>query len=166
MKRDPQKIREWRARSQPLKAGKQLQASGTIARRSSVPKVNRERKARRKAEGLVYGPYHRATTRLPCIGVTFGWEPLTVLAHRCSFFSDRPGIESHHVVHVGTGGKDEENTVPVCPGLHDLIHGHTWSITRRVVERSILRGRTLDSIALELAPQIREVMRREEEALP
>jgi hypothetical protein len=78
-------------------------------------RVNAKRRAQRESEGLVYGELHEWTKRQACI---LEDHP----EHVCQFFSDRRAIESHHVRSVGSGGQDENNTLPVDPGLHDSFH--------------------------------------------
>jgi hypothetical protein len=146
LKRDPDKLAAWRERSRRLNKSSSLNRGGKIA------PVNQARKARRKEAGDVYGPYHRTVASFSCIGRG------SVKHIVCESFPGRAPIESHHVRSVGAGGKDEENTVPVCPALHDMIEGKVWGWTRSRVEREILNGRKLDEIAIEIAPRVRERM--------
>lgn len=79
-------------------------------------RVNAKKRAMRESEGLVYGPLHQWTKRLPC--VLAGHE-----LHVCEFYADRRVIESHHAVEtVGAGGQDRNNCLPCCPALHDEFH--------------------------------------------
>lgn len=85
-----------------------------------IAKVNKARQERREREGLVYGPIHDFVKSQPCVLV--GNQH-----HRCGFFADRPRIESHHIKAVGAGGQDENNTVSVCPVLHDELESKPLS---------------------------------------
>lgn len=128
MDRDPDKLRAWQRRSKPLqvkkglKPGKPLQRSSPQGgkhppkRRKPIAPRNKERIARRKAKGDVYGPYYQAVKALNRCWLA--GHP----KHRCRFFARRRGIEGDHLKTVGSGGKDENNVWPVCPGLHDLRH--------------------------------------------
>lgn len=78
-------------------------------------KVNQRRRAKRESDGLVYGDLHEWTKRQPCI---LADHP----DHACAFYPDRKNVESHHVKSIGSGGKDENNTVPLCPRGHDEAH--------------------------------------------
>lgn len=80
-----------------------------------MPRFNAKRRAQREAEGRVYGPLHEWTRRQPCILFD---RP----GHVCHFPLGRRFIESHHVKSVGSGGEDENNTLPVDPILHDEFH--------------------------------------------
>lgn len=112
---------------------------------SSIPQVNRKRKAKRKAEGLVYGWYHREVKRRQCIG----WgHP----HHACEVMGPRRNIEGHHVTSVGAGGKDRGNEVPVCPKLHDQVEGKVWGWSRSRVEKML--GVGLREIAREIEDDI------------
>jgi len=84
-----------------------------LQRRSPIPKVNRKRRAKRKAGGEVYGPYYVKIANLrTCVGQR-GEVP-----HRCVYFDDRRP-EAHHLKKVGSGGRDASNCIDVCHGMHD-----------------------------------------------
>lgn len=78
-------------------------------------KVNAKRRAQRESEGLVYGEIHLFTKRLPCV-------LSDVDGHVCDFYPNPSGCDSHHVRSVGSGGQDENNTVPMCGAAHDEVH--------------------------------------------
>lgn len=82
---------------------------------SPLPKVNKERRARREAEGLVYSEHHHWIMRQPC---ELRDHPL----HQCGTFPERHPIEGHHLKHVGNGGEDRANEIPCCPVGHDFLH--------------------------------------------
>lgn len=75
-------------------------------KRAPLPRVNRARKAKRKAEALVYGPYHEWVGTQPCL---LKRNPL----HIC-----RGVTKGHHLIRVGNGGRDEGNEVPLCEIAH------------------------------------------------
>lgn len=81
-----------------------------------LPKVNKERRARRESKGRVYGELHRWTMRQPCILASEN------VIHQCKSYPGRGFIESHHVKSVATGGEDYNNTLPVCAAGHDEFH--------------------------------------------
>lgn len=113
-KRRARQLREWQARSKPLARTSTLERSGKLERRAELPPVNRERKARRRTEDLVYGSHHFWIRTLPCCLIG---HP----EHRCGYYPDRPGNEGHHLRTVGAGGRDRNNEVPACPVGHDEL---------------------------------------------
>lgn len=82
-----------------------------LVRRTRINPVNRDRRAKRQAEGKVYGEYHRYVSEQPCI-LAFNPE-----GSQC--FGDTVG---HHVETVGHGGEDEGNEVSLCVQHHDEVH--------------------------------------------
>lgn len=81
-----------------------------MERTAELPKVNRERKKRRKETGQVYGSFYRWTKGRPCILAGHA-------GHDC-----RGAIDGHHVKSVGAGGKDAENITPMCRAAHAEVH--------------------------------------------
>jgi len=77
---------------------------GEIKRSTPMPRENRKRKQKRAVEGLVYGPYHRWIETLPC--------------HIAGKHTCGGRIVGHHVKHVGNGGQDYGNEVPLCSDAH------------------------------------------------
>lgn len=74
-----------------------------------LPRVNRRRRKKRAAAGLVYGPhYHWAKSSGPCL---LAGSP----GHTCT-----GPIDAHHVETVGHGGVDANNVVRLCRGAHRL----------------------------------------------
>lgn len=90
----------------------------------------------------VYGPIFKACRHMPCI---LRSHP----DHDCWGY-----VTGHHVKRVGAGGKDENNVVPVCVHLHNLVHGQVWGTT----ERDIVRDYDLDlqALAIETTRKILE----------
>lgn len=84
-----------------------------LTRTSELPKFNRRRKAKRKAENKVYGTYYVTIANLTtCVGQR-GRVP-----HQCCYdLTRRP--EAHHLHKVGNGGQDAANCVDVCHRMHD-----------------------------------------------
>lgn len=80
-----------------------------------MARFNAEKRARRMSEDRVYGSLHFFTKRLPCVLAD-------VPDHVCDFYPNLSGCESHHVRSVGSGGEDENNTVPLCGAAHDEVH--------------------------------------------
>lgn len=81
----------------------------TLKARKRLNPINRKRQAKRKAEGKVYGPYHRWISD----------------HHGCAVFS--PGdcygdVAGHHLKTVGAGGEDAGNEIPLCAKHHTEIH--------------------------------------------
>lgn len=98
-----------------------LRSYEELQRRSPLPKVNRRRKAKRKAEAKIYGPYYVRIANLPsCVGQR-GAAP-----HRCIYFDDRRP-EAHHLKKVGSGGRDASNCLDVCHGMHDRFESQPLS---------------------------------------
>lgn len=87
---------------------KRMDRGERIERRAEMPKSNAKRAEKRKAEGLVYGPYHQWIKTLPC---TLASDP----RHEC-----KGKVEGHHLHRVGNGGVDAENEIPLCEGGHTL----------------------------------------------
>ena len=85
-----------------------------------MARVNESRRARREEEGRVYGPVHEYVKSLSCD--VAGRQRRDGTIHVCAFYEDRPNVESHHVKHVGSGGEDFNNTLPLCPKAHDEAH--------------------------------------------
>jgi len=102
-------------RRAPLKADPAKARAWADASRKELPAVNKERRKRRADAGLVYGPYHRWIKQQPC---ALAGHP----RHRCGYYEDRPGVEGHHLKHVGNGGQDRDNELPLCPVGHDHAH--------------------------------------------
>jgi len=113
-------------------------------------RFNPERRARREAEGRVYGELHQWTKRQPCILAGHA-------DHTCQFYADRKGVESHHVKSIGSGGEDENNTLSCCPGLHDSFH--RLGLTRMCE----VHGMDFRSLACEYTAQFYREQRQEEE---
>lgn len=86
----------------PLKRGKPL------SRSTPINPVNRKRKVKRKAEGEVYGPYHRWVSEQGCCVFTVG---------EC--YGE---VKGHHLKTVGAGGKDAGNETPLCSAHHTELH--------------------------------------------
>lgn len=78
-------------------------------------KVNEDRQRRREEADLVYGTHHEWIKTLPC-------DLDGRQGHTCRYYDDRPRVEGHHIKHVGSGGEDRNNEVPLCPGGHDEAH--------------------------------------------
>lgn len=86
-----------------------------LKRSRGLNPVNRERRKRRRVDGdtgvkHTYGSYHRWIQTRPC------WirhHP----DHDCG-----GGGSGHHVRHVGNGGKDPANEVPLCEPAHQELH--------------------------------------------
>lgn len=89
--------------------------NSTLRSGGPLPRVNKERRARRESDDLVYGTHHAWIKRQPC-------ELMDHPLHACDFYADRPCIEGHHLKHVGNGGEDRSNEIPCCPALHDEFH--------------------------------------------
>lgn len=115
---------------------------GSTLRRPAKPmaRFNPDKRARRESEGRVYGGLHAWTKRQACV---LSDHP----EHACGFYGDRRVVESHHVRSVGSGGEDENNTLPACPVLHDEFH--TLGLTR-MCERY---GKDFRSLACEVTDQ-------------
>ena len=94
--------------------------NSTLAQGGPLRKVNVERQKRRADAGLVYGPVHDFVKSLTCD--VAGRQRSDGSIHVCGFYEDRPNVESHHIKHVGSGGEDRNNTVPLCPKAHDEAH--------------------------------------------
>lgn len=91
-----------------------LHRHAQLQRHAYLRAVNPARKAKRREAGEVYGPGYLWMTRQPCI---LRSRP----DHRCAWSQDRQP-EAHHVKSVGAGGRDAEDTVPVCHVAHDALH--------------------------------------------
>lgn len=85
-----------------------------------MPRVNKARQQRREEAGLTYGPVHDYVKSLTCD--VRGRQRSDGTIHVCGFYEDRPNVESHHIKHVGSGGEDRNNTLPLCPKAHDEAH--------------------------------------------
>lgn len=101
------------ARKAALRSGSHLSRSeirreAELRSRTPIKRRNAKRQAKRKAEGLVYGPYHAWIGTLPC---TLASDP----RHEC-----RGKVEGHHLKRVGNGGVDAENEIPLCENGHTL----------------------------------------------
>lgn len=84
-----------------------------LTRTTELPKINRKRKAKRRAENKVYGTYYVRIANLPtCVGQR-GAAP-----HQCCYVGGRRP-EAHHLTKVGNGGQDAANCVDVCHRMHD-----------------------------------------------
>jgi hypothetical protein len=70
--------------------------------------VNRKRKAKRLAEGKVYGLTHRAYDAMPCFleGLHECWLP----------------VRGHHRKSVKNGGQDSDGEIPACIRAHAELH--------------------------------------------
>lgn len=98
-----------------------IRRKARLARRSELPKVNRKRKAKRKAENKVYGTYYITIANLPtCVGQR-GRAP-----HQCCYTLTRRA-EAHHLKKVGSGGRDAENCLDVCHRMHDEFESRPLS---------------------------------------
>jgi len=98
-------------------SAKRLARTKGLETRKRMNPYNRKRKAKRKAEGLVYGPYYIWAAAQPC-------EEAGSPLHRCGRSADRRP-EAHHLKHVGSGGKDAGNLIFTCHALHDEFHSKT-----------------------------------------
>ncbi len=110
-----------------LRPGKPLKRGGRLKSRG-------KRWHRRKAEGLVYGPYHDWMAHFPCL-INVGCYPQAV---------------GHHVKTVGAGGQDFKNEVPLCV----IHHGEVHRIGRKAFERKY--GLDLAAIAEQISHQYPE----------
>ncbi|GMV07390.1 MAG: hypothetical protein AMXMBFR53_36650 [Gemmatimonadota bacterium] len=100
-----------------LGTSKPLERHAQLQRRTYLKAVNRERKARRREAGDVYGPGYVWATQQPC-------EERGHPLHRCGWSRDRRP-EAHHLKTVGSGGKDANNLIFCCHALHDEFHART-----------------------------------------
>lgn len=107
--------RPLRPRGGPLRPGAPLTrqhglrpGAGRLRASAGLPRVNAKRQAKREAEGKVYGEYHDAMARMPCILAGRGGA-------RCY-----GKVAGHHVVPVARGGEDFGNETPLCAGHHVL----------------------------------------------
>lgn len=118
MKRSPMK-----PRTAPMPRGKPLASTkAQLPRFEPLKPVNKARKAKRKADGLVYGPYHDFVGTLPCL-------LRTNVIHMC-----RGTVRGHHIVSVGAGGVDEGNEVPLCDAGHTLSMKSVHALGRESFE--------------------------------
>jgi len=118
-----------------------LSRHAQLQRRTWIKAMNRERKAKRRAEGLVYGPYHRWVadeSNAPC-ALRQGSG-----GHACGFFPYRARMEGHHLKKVGSGGKDAANEVRVCAFAHDLLEDHPGTMWAKTEHGVDLIGIALD----------------------
>lgn len=90
-------------RNAPLDRHGPLKQHAISLRRSMLPLINRERKAKRLAEQ--FGPQAQRCRELPC----------------CICFAPPPS-DPAHVRSRGAGGRDRENVVPLCRSHHCEQH--------------------------------------------
>lgn len=118
--------------------GKALARGKAPSPSKPLPFSNPKRKAKRKAEGEVYGPgWTWISENLPC---AVRVHP----DHRC--IGKGP---AHHLKTVGSGGKDEENCVPACIQFHTECHASEKKVEARY-------GLDLKGIAVEAWAQYRK----------
>lgn len=93
-----------------------------LERSEPINPVNADRRRRRRVDGdtevrHTYGPYHRWVKSRPCY---IRRHP----DHECGL-----GPSGHHIKHVGNGGRDPANEVPLCEKAHRELHDtgrETW----------------------------------------
>ena len=96
MRTDPAKLRAWRERSRPLRS------ASSLKRTKALPRTNRKRAAKRKAE--CFGPQAQACRETSC----------------CVLHCDAPA-EPHHEPPRSLGGIDRD-CVPLCREHHQRRH--------------------------------------------
>ena len=124
-------------RRQPLRSKKPLKQGSEIRRRKPLPRTNRARSKKRRAEQE--GPQAAICRELPCCHC--GREP-----------SDYLQVVPHHWPTRGAGGRDE-HTTPWCVECHVPIFHDTYGSAEECERRS---GVNVVLVAAELAQQIRE----------
>jgi len=77
-------------------------------RKIRIAPISKKRRAKRRAEERVYGPYHRWVNDKPCL---LRGHP----EHICM-----GAVKGHHIHRVGNGGEDAANEVPLCQMAHTL----------------------------------------------
>lgn len=112
----------------PVTRRSPLRKSGCLRRYTGIRARNGERKAKRAAEGKVYGSYHRWIGTFPC-----------AVGRDCF-----GAVKGHHLKTVGSGGEDVANEVPLCIKHHSAAHGLTLADFERIY------GVDLETVARDL----------------
>ena len=144
-------MRKGRINSLSEKRRKELEEGEVrLSWNSTLRPRNPDTQKRRKEKDHVYGSYHQAVSRLPCLLADHE-------DHECE-----GTVSGHHVESVGRGGVDYANEVPLCDGAHTMHPKsiHRLGSTSRFYEEW---GRDLVQEAVDLVPTIEVILQGDDD---